>query len=100
MERNWLLFLFAVVALGGMFLVPWVGGILGFVTGNWGLVELATSAILLHLLIRLMLLKWANLPLKYWCLSGAGGLVTITIFLISAYRKTTGRGWIWKGRSL
>ncbi|MEM9567375.1 MAG: glycosyltransferase family 2 protein [Cyanobacteria bacterium P01_E01_bin.34] len=99
-ERNWLLWLFAVVALGGLFLVPWVVGILGLITSNWLLLVLAISAITFHLLIRLMLRKWANLPLTYWWLSGAGGLVTIAIFLTSAYRTTTGRNWTWKGRSL
>ncbi|MGK7913322.1 MAG: glycosyltransferase family 2 protein [Synechococcus sp.] len=99
-ERNWLLWLFAILALGGMFLVPWVGGVLGLVTGNGLLLYLAIAAIAFHLLIRLMLSKWANLPLRYWWLSGVGGLVTIAIFLTSAYRTSTGRNWTWKGRSL
>ncbi|MEL7085717.1 MAG: glycosyltransferase [Cyanobacteria bacterium J06597_1] len=99
-ERNWVLWLFAVVALGGLFLVPWVGGMLGLVTGNWLLLKLALAAIVLHLLIRLMLRKWANLPLTYWWLSGVGGAIAIAIFLASAYRTTTGRNWTWKGRSL
>jgi len=39
-------------------------------------------------------------PLSYWWLMGAGGLLVGAIGPVSIWRTRTGRGWTWKGRAL
>ena len=41
-----------------------------------------------------------QVPLTYWWLMGAGGLVIGALGPTSVWRTLTGRGWTWKGRSL
>ncbi|MGK7907150.1 MAG: glycosyltransferase family 2 protein [Synechococcus sp.] len=100
MDRNWWLLGFAVATLLGMYVFPWLSGVLGLLTDNHWLLGMGVAGVTFHLLLRGMLLRWANLPLKFWWLSGVGGFLTAVIFLSSAYRTITGRGWTWKGRQL
>ena len=41
-----------------------------------------------------------DVPLTYWWLMGAGGLLLGAIGPASVWRTLTGRGWTWKGRQL
>ena len=41
-----------------------------------------------------------DVPLSYWWLMGAGGLLLGAIGPVSVWRTLTGRGWTWKGRQL
>ena len=41
-----------------------------------------------------------DVPLTYWWLMGAGGLLLGAIGPVSVWRTLTGRGWTWKGRQL
>ena len=70
-----------------------------------GLVLLATLALALagiglQLLLRLWIRRQFQLPLTFWWLMGAGGLVVAAIGPVSVWRTLSGRGWTWKGRPL
>jgi hypothetical protein len=56
--------------------------------------------ILLHLALRLWTRRRFHVPLTFWWLMGAGGLVVAALGPTSVWRSLTGRGWTWKGRSL
>jgi cellulose synthase/poly-beta-1,6-N-acetylglucosamine synthase-like glycosyltransferase len=70
-----------------------------------GLVLLATLALALagiglQLLLRLWIRRQFQLPITFWWLMGAGGLVVAAIGPVSVWRTLSGRGWTWKGRPL
>ena len=115
--KNWFLGLDRdpVKALGAalvvllMFTVPWLLLPASFVLlwlqpllANlwWWLMALASLAILQQLLLRLWTRSNFDVPLSYWWLMGAGGLLVGAIGPVSIWRTRTGRGWTWKGRSL
>lgn len=91
---------YAVAVLTLLFVVPWVATIAGVLTQQWLWAGLGVLGIAEQFVARWLLRRWANLPLKYWWLSGIGGLVVISIAIASMYRTITGRGWTWRGRSL
>ena len=68
----------------------------------WWLLLLALS--LLGVGQQLALRDWQrrrfDVPLTYWWLMGAGGLLLGAIGPVSVWRTLTGRGWTWKGRQL
>lgn len=68
----------------------------------WWLLLLAINLIALAQQFGLRL--WSRdrfgVPLQYWWLMGAGGLLVGAIGPVSVWRTTTGRGWTWKGRPL
>ena len=66
----------------------------------WWLMALASLAILQQLLLRLWTRSNFDVPLSYWWLMGAGGLLVGAIGPVSIWRTRTGRGWTWKGRAL
>ena len=66
----------------------------------WWLLALASLAILQQLLLRLWTRSNFDVPLSYWWLMGAGGLLVGAIGPVSIWRTRTGRGWTWKGRAL
>lgn len=97
----------AVVVL--MFSGPWLlaaaAGLLAFVLPQQRLLLLvalllALLGIGLHLLLRLWTRREFAVPLSYWWLMGAGGLLVGAIGVTSVWRTLSGRGWTWKGRSL
>ena len=115
--KNWFLGLDRdpVKALGAalvvllMFTVPWLLLPASFVLlwlqpllANlwWWLMALASLAILQQLLLRLWTRSNFDVPLSYWWLMGAGGLLVGAIGPVSIWRTRTGRGWTWKGRAL
>jgi len=61
---------------------------------------LALAGIGLQLLLRLWTRRQFLVPLTYWWLMGAGGLVVAAIGPVSVWRTLSGRGWTWKGRPL
>ena len=68
----------------------------------WWLLLLSLS--LLGISQQLALRYWQrrrfDVPLTYWWLMGAGGLLLGAIGPVSVWRTLTGRGWTWKGRQL
>jgi len=54
----------------------------------------------LQLTLRLWIRRNFAVPLTYWWLMGAGGLLVGAIGVTSVWRTLSGRGWTWKGRSL
>ena len=66
----------------------------------WWVLALASLAILQQLLLRLWTRSNFDVPLSYWWLMGAGGLLVGAIGPVSIWRTRTGRGWTWKGRPL
>lgn len=115
--KNWLLGLdgavpkalaaSAVVAL--MFSVPWLllAAIPAAAAFAAPLRPALASAWLLALLgiglqwgLRLWTRQRFQVPLRYWWLMGAGGLIVAAIGPVSVWRTLTGRGWTWRGRSL
>jgi hypothetical protein len=66
----------------------------------WWVLALASLAILQQLLLRLWTRSNFDVPLSYWWLMGAGGLLVGAIGPVSIWRTYTGRGWTWKGRAL
>ncbi len=69
---------------------------------NWWLAVAALAAlgITLQLLLRLWSRSQFQVPMRFWWLMGAGGLLVGAIGPTSVWRTLTGRGWTWKGRSL
>jgi len=61
---------------------------------------LAVAGIGLQLVLRLWIRRQFQLPLSFWWLMGAGGLVVAAIGPVSVWRTLSGRGWTWKGRPL
>ena len=59
---------------------------------------LAVAGIGLQLVLRLWIRRQFQLPLSFWWLMGAGGLVVASIGPVSVWRTLSGRGWTWKGR--
>ena len=63
-------------------------------------VILSVTAIVQQFLIRRWNCQRFEMPLTYWWLMGAGGLLVGAIGPVSVWRTLTGRGWTWKGRQL
>ncbi len=66
----------------------------------WLLLGLSLLAVLEQLALRLWQRTRFDVPLSYWWLMGAGGLLLGAIGPVSVWRTLTGRGWTWKGRQL
>lgn len=109
LDRDVLRSLAAAGAVVLMFSVPWLGLpsaalLIWFVPSlnawwSWLLV-FSVIALFQQLLLRLWQRKRFSVPLTYWWLMGAGGLLIGAIGPVSVWRTITGRGWTWKGRSL
>jgi hypothetical protein len=116
-SKNWFLGLDSSVskALGAaavvvlMFSGPWLllgSGLLLLqllpLQQSWwlALMALATLGIVLQLLLRLWSRSQFHVPMRFWWLMGAGGLLVGAIGPTSVWRTLTGRGWTWKGRPL
>ena len=92
-----------------MFSVPWLQFPAALVLllllpqlSLWWLVLLGLSllAIVQQLMLRFWQRRRFDVPLTYWWLMGAGGLLLGAIGPVSVWRTLTGRGWTWKGRQL
>ncbi|MEN9231654.1 MAG: glycosyltransferase family 2 protein [Thermostichus sp. DG02_5_bins_236] len=100
LECNWFLAWSAIGTILMICSLPWLGFMVGIATFNTGLLLASLTGIAAQLGIRGLLKHWADLPLRYWWLTGLGGWVTAAIVLASAIRTSTGRNWTWRGRSL
>ncbi|MEN9210120.1 MAG: glycosyltransferase family 2 protein [Thermostichus sp. DG_1_6_bins_120] len=100
LERNWFLAWSAIGTILMICSLPWLGFMVGIATFNTGLLLASLTGIAAQLGIRGLLKHWADLPMRYWWLTGLGGWVTAAIVLASAIRTSTGRNWTWRGRSL
>ena len=92
-----------------MFSIPWlllpvaIGLLLALppMQGWWlALLTAALVAVGQQLILRLWTRQQFQLPIDYWWLMGAGGVIVGAIGPISVWRTLTGQGWTWKGRSL
>ena len=92
-----------------MFSLPWllipvsIGLLLTLPIAQWwwlALLAAATVAVLQQFILRLWTRREFQLPIDYWWLMGAGGLIVGAIGPVSVWRTFTGQGWTWKGRSL
>ncbi len=91
-----------------MFTGPWIvffSGIVDFLfIQQFGIsiVEMSLSflAISLQFILRVWSRQKFKLPITYWWLMGAGGLIIGAIGPVSAWKTITGQGWTWKGRNL
>ncbi len=54
----------------------------------------------LQLRLRLWIRKEFDLPIKFWWLMSAGGVILLFLGPNSIFRSITGYGWTWKGRKL
>ena len=61
---------------------------------------LGLAGIGLQLVLRLWIRRQFQLPISFWWLMGAGGMVVAAIGPVSVWRTLSGRGWTWKGRPL
>jgi GT2 family glycosyltransferase len=61
---------------------------------------LAAMALVLQIVLRFWIQDRFGVPVRFWWLMGAGGLLVGAIAPVSVWRSITGRGWTWKGRSL
>ena len=61
---------------------------------------LAAMALVLQIVLRFWIQDRFGVPVRFWWLRGAGGLLVGAIAPVSVWRSITGRGWTWKGRSL
>lgn len=96
-----------VVVIFLMCTVPWIGLFISIahLTQNWSLwslVALILSLITLamHYIIRRIGSSASGIPLRYWWLTGLGGLFVVAIGLTSVLKTETGWGWTWRGRPL
>lgn len=96
----------AIIALGCV--VPWLGlawslmqsAASGFTWMNALAGGLALIAIGLQYTLRQSVERVTAIPLRYWWLTGVGGLLVTAIILSSIIKTETGWGWTWRGRSL
>ena len=61
---------------------------------------LAAMALVLQIVLRVWIQDRFGVPVRFWWLMGAGGLLVGAIAPASVWRSLTGRGWTWKGRPL
>ncbi|MEO1396699.1 MAG: glycosyltransferase family 2 protein [Cyanobacteria bacterium J06634_5] len=104
--RNVVLTFASSVAIALLFVVPWLGlviGVMGMLLGaaSAGVtLLLASVAIALQLYMRYQSSFVVDQPLEYVWLGWLGGGIISAIALTSLVKTETGWGWTWRGRSL
>ena len=105
-ERSVFLTLASAVAIALIFVVPWLGlivGIAGAISHQsfalW-LMTISGLAIAMQLYGRVMSARIVDQPVKYLWLGWLGGGIISAICLVSMIKTETGWGWTWRGRSL
>jgi hypothetical protein len=105
-NRNTQATLFGALVIAILYPLPWIAGGLAMVVlshdrllGGIG-VAIALLPILWQISVRQKVTMLANIPGRYWWLSGLGGLIATAIPLASWIKTETGWGWTWRGRSL
>jgi hypothetical protein len=61
---------------------------------------LSVGLVVWQIWVRRRILVLANVPGRYWWLSGLGGAIATAIPIASWIKTETGWGWTWRGRSL
>lgn len=104
--RNIALTFFSAVAIALLFVVPWLGMLVGAIAlllgashGGW-MVLFSLVAIALQLYMRLSANSVVVQPVKYLWLGWLGGGLISAIALTSLVKTETGWGWTWRGRAL
>jgi hypothetical protein len=105
-NRNTQATLFGALVITILYPLPWIAGGLAMavlprhpVLGAIG-VSIALGSILWQIWVRQKVTMLANIPGRYWWLSGLGGLIAAAIPVASWIKTETGWGWTWRGRSL
>jgi len=108
-QKNLFGTLYSAFVLLLIFLVPWIGIIIGiylFTTiplkTGWemGILLLSFSAIALQFRLRKSSAEKFQQPLRYWWLGWLSGILVAGIAITSIIKTETGWGWTWRGRSL
>jgi glycosyltransferase involved in cell wall biosynthesis len=107
-NRDWRSTLYGAFVTFLVFAVPWLGLLIALIGGtlrgfdSWTIAAIVLSAlsILLHYNLRRLTQRLTNIPLRYWWLSGLGGVVVSAIAVASIIKVETGWGWTWRGREL
>jgi len=108
-DRNIALTLVSASAVFLIFVMPWLGLVVGIfatfsktVTGNLAVALLIISAVAvsLQIALRQVSAKVIGSPVRYLWLGWLGGAVVSAIALASIVKIETGWGWTWRGRSL
>jgi glycosyltransferase involved in cell wall biosynthesis len=106
-DRNTSATLYSSLAIGLIYLVPWITGFLSLVSfslSSSGIACLAgvlsVGLVVWQIWVRRRILVLANVPGRYWWLSGLGGAIATAIPIASWIKTETGWGWTWRGRSL
>jgi glycosyltransferase involved in cell wall biosynthesis len=106
-NRNYRSTLYGLFVTFLLFVVPWLGLVVGtirafFSIDGWTLSTLGLSAIgvYFHYEFRRTSAKLTTIPPRYWWLTGVGGVLVCAIVLGSIIKTETGWGWTWRGRNL
>ena len=107
-NRNWRATLYTASLTFLVFAVPLLGLLIALVRGaavgfdGWaGLaIALSLTGIVLHYPMRQVTQRLANIPPRFWWLTGFGGIVVSAIAVASLIKVETGWGWTWRGREL
>ncbi|ESA38347.1 glycosyl transferase [Leptolyngbya sp. Heron Island J] len=99
--------LYSAFALSLIFVMPWLGFVVGLsraVVGDgagWWLVSgLGGLSIGLQVYMRWAAQRVFNQPFRYWWLGWLSGGIVVAIAITSIIKTETGWGWTWRGRSL
>jgi Glycosyl transferase family 2 len=105
-NRNTQATLFGALVIAILYPLPWITAGLAMVVLSHHLllgaigVAIALGPILWQIWVRQKVEMLANIPGRYWWLSGLGGLIATAIPVASWIKTETGWGWTWRGRSL
>ncbi len=105
-NRNTQATLFGALVIAILYPLPWIASGLALVVlphhPGLGAIALflALGSIFWQIWVRQKVTMLANIPGRYWWLSGLGGLIAAAIPVASWIKTETGWGWTWRGRSL
>jgi glycosyltransferase involved in cell wall biosynthesis len=114
-QRNFGLMLLLASVMLSIYSIPWISLMIIMsqsFTEGWPIINLLTiclalTTIFFHLTtiffqykLRVLSDKALACSLKYWWLSGVGGLLIAIMAIASVIKTETGWGWTWRGRSL
>jgi hypothetical protein len=100
LDRSWFKAIGSAAVVLLLFTGPWLLLPLALGLRERPLLLPALSGIGLLWLLRLWSRWRFGTPLRYWWLSGLGGLLIAAIVPASIWKTSTGRGWTWRGRPL
>ena len=99
--------LYSAFALSLIFVMPWLGLVVGLwravvsdIPGWWLVSGLGVLSIGLQVYMRWAAQRVFNQPFRYWWLGWLSGGIVVAIAITSIIKTETGWGWTWRGRSL